>query len=462
MGERRMTPAEIQSLVQRQRQFFASGKSRGIDFRISQLKKLKAAIKEMESELLSALKQDLNKSEFEGYTSEIGFVYEEINHTLKHLRTWAQPRPVATPLLHQPAASRIYPQPKGVVLVIGPWNYPMQLVLAPLVGAISAGNCVVLKPSELTAASSTAIARLVERTFSPEFCAVVGGGVSEAQSLLAERFDHIFFTGSIPVGRIVMRAAAEHLTPVTLELGGKSPCLVDKDVDIAVTCRRIAWGKFYNAGQTCVAPDYLLAPKGLKRELLQGLKAEIRAFFGERPKESPDYARIVNHRHFDRLAGLIGGDVVAGGEMERESLYIAPTILDGVRLEDKVMEEEIFGPILPVLEYEKLDDALAVIKQRPNPLACYVFTNDPATEERVIAEVPFGGGCVNNALIHLANPNLPFGGIGESGMGQYHGQDSFETFSHRKSVVRSSFLMDVKLKYPPYKGRVGLIRRLMR
>jgi aldehyde dehydrogenase (NAD+) len=458
-----MTHSNLKDLMAGQRLFFEQGKTRSAEFRIAQLKKLKAGIKELEAEILAALKQDLNKSDFEGYTSEVGFVYEELAHTLKNLRDWMRPRSVATPLLHQPSTSRIYLQPKGTVLIIGPWNYPFQLLIAPLIASIAAGNTAILKPSEFSTATAAVVVKLIERTFSPEFCAVVGGGVEETTALLEERFDHIFFTGSIPVGKIVMRAAAEHLTPVTLELGGKSPCIVDRDTDLGVTARRIAWGKFYNAGQTCIAPDYVLAPKDLKRGLIQGIKQELVNFFGEQPKDSPDYGRIISPRHFDRLVGLLGeGEIVTGGQHDKASLYIAPTVIDNVRLDHQIMADEIFGPILPVLEYDTLDEAIQLVRQRPNPLACYVFTNKAKTEERVIEELSFGGGCVNNALIHFANPNLPFGGVGESGMGAYHGYDGFETFSHRKAVVKSSFLMDVKLKYPPYKNRLGLIRKLMR
>lgn len=458
-----MRPDEIKQLIARQRQFFASGKTRDLDFRIAQLKKLKDAVKAMEPEIMGALKKDLNKSEFEAYTSEVGFLYEEIGHTIKHLRDWAKPRKVPTPLLHQPSQSFVYSQPLGDVLIIGPWNYPFMLLLSPLVGSIAAGNCAVLKPSEISAHTGEIVARLVERTFSPEFCAVVGGGVPETTALLAERFDHIFFTGSIPVGRIVMRAAAEHLTPVTLELGGKSPCIVDKDTDLAVTARRIVWGKFYNAGQTCVAPDYLLVQKSIKKDLIGAMKGCLTEFFGDDPAASADYGRIISPRHWDRLMGMVSGNVAAGGKGDRSSLYLAPTILDDATMEDKAMEDEIFGPLLPVLSYDTLDDAIRTVARRPNPLACYVFTSRPETERRVIEEIPFGGGCVNNALIHLANPNIPFGGVGQSGMGAYHGKDSFDTFSHRKSVVKSSFMMDVKLKYPPYtKDRLGLIRKFMR
>lgn len=454
---------DVQQILSRQRQFFDSGRTRNVDFRIAQLKKLQAAIKVHEEELLKALKKDLGKSGFEAYGSEVGTIYDELRHTLKSLPKWAKPRSVATPVLFQPSSSKIYLEPRGLTLIIGPWNYPVQLMLAPLIAAIAAGNCTVLKPSELAPATAQAVTSMIEKTFSPEFCAVVTGGVPETSALLAERFDHIFFTGSVPVGRVVMRAAAEHLTPVTLELGGKSPCIVDTDTDVEVTARRIVWGKFYNTGQTCIAPDYLLVPSSLKATLLAAMKREIVAFFGTNPATSPDYGRIINQRHFDRLVAMLSGAKVAcGGDHDRASLYIAPTIVDDVKLSDKIMEDEIFGPLLPVMTYETLDEALAVIRQRSHPLACYVFTNRASVEERIINELSFGGGCVNNTLVHFANANLPFGGCGNSGMGAYHGQKGFEVFSHHKSIVKSSFKLDVKLRYPPYGNKLSLLKKIMR
>jgi aldehyde dehydrogenase (NAD+) len=454
--------SEIRGIVARQRQFHRGGRPRDVAFRKAQLKKLKSEMQAMEPELFQALHKDLGKSEFEAYTSEVGFVYEEIGYALANVDEWARPVRVPTPLLHQPSDSSIHPQPRGTVLIIGPWNYPLMLLLAPLVGAIAAGNTAVLKPSELAPATAAVVARLVARAFSPEYCAVVGGGVPETTALLAERFDHIFFTGSIPVGKIVMRAAAEHLTPVTLELGGKSPCIVDEHVDVAVAARRITWGKFYNAGQTCVAPDYLLVHRAVKPALLAGIKSALAEFFGADPSRSPDYGRIVNARHFDRLAELVDGRVFVGGERDKASLYFAPTVLDDARMSDKAMAGEIFGPVLPVLTFDALDEAIAMVRERPNPLALYVFTSRAATERRVVDEIPFGGGCVNNALIHLANPHMPFGGVGESGMGAYHGKFSFDTFSHKKAVTRTTTKLDIKLRYPPYAGRLGLIRKLMR
>ena len=456
-----MQRAELKQLLSRQRTFFQSGKTRGIDFRLAQLKKLREAIASLEGEITAALRRDLGKSDFEAYTSEVGIVYEEINLVAANLPTWSRPQHVSTPLAYQPSFSTVYPQPRGVVLIIAPWNYPFQLLFAPLIGAIAAGNCIVLKPSELAPATTAVMVKLIDRTFSQEYCALIEGGISETTALLEEHFDHIFFTGSIPVGKIVMRAAAEHLTSVTLELGGKSPCIVDADTNLKVTARRIVWGKFFNCGQTCVAPDYLLVPRQIKRALLALMKQSVQEFFGANPQESPDYGHIINERHFDRLLALISGEVVLGGGHDRSKLYIAPTVIDQVKMDDKVMEDEIFGPILPVLEYETLDDAFAVVRQRPDPLACYVFSNRRETEERVINELSFGGGCVNNALIHVGNPHLPFGGIGASGMGNYHGQHSFLTFSHQKSITKTPFMLDLPLKYPPYKNKVKLARKII-
>lgn len=458
-----MSHADIQHVIERQRLFFASGKTRPVPFRLAQLKKLKETLKKNESAMLLALSKDLGKSAFESYTAEIGFIYEEINLMLKKLQRWAKPKRVATPMLMQPGSSRIYTEPKGVVLIIASWNYPIQVSLAPLLAAISAGNCAVLKPSELAPATAGLLQRIIEQCFSPDYCAVVQGGVSETQELLTYRFDHIFFTGSTPVGKIVMLAAANHLTPVTLELGGKSPCIVDHGVDLEVTARRIVWGKFYNVGQTCIAPDYVLVPSALKVSLLSHMKKAIGDFYGSDPAKSPDYGRIIHTRHFDRLCALMQGmSVFAGGGADRETRYIAPTLLDKVTLDAPIMQEEIFGPLLPVLEYETLDQALQVVKQRPHPLACYVFTQDPKTEERVLQEISFGGGCINNTLLHLLNPNMPFGGIGPSGLGAYHGRFGFETFSHHKSIYKSPQWIDISLKYPPYKDRLALVKKVMR
>jgi aldehyde dehydrogenase (NAD+) len=454
---------DVAVLLERQRIFFSSGKTLPLSFRLAQLKKLKEAIKKNESDLIAALASDLGKSEFEAFTAEIGFLYEEINITLKNLQKWVKPKRVFTPILMQPGSSRILTEPKGVVLIIAPWNYPIQLTLAPMVAAIAAGNCLVVKPSELAPASTAAVKRLLEQCFSPEFCCVVTGGVDETTNLLTHRFDHIFFTGSSAVGKVVMRAAADHLTPVTLELGGKSPCVVDRDVDLETVARRIVWGKFYNAGQSCVAPDYVLVHRSSKPSLLSFMKKAIHEFYGQNPAQSPDFGRIIGQRHFDRLVSLIHGkNVFTGGTWDRETRYIAPTILDKVALTDPIMENEIFGPILPILDYEHLDDAIAIVKKHSHPLACYVFTSNPKIESRILREIPFGGGSVNSALMHLLNPRMPFGGIGASGMGSYHGKAGVEAFSHKKSIYKSPLWLDIPLKYPPYEKRLPLMRRLMR
>ncbi len=457
-----MSSSQVQSIIQRQRQYFASGKTRSIDFRVAQLHKLKDGIKALEREILEALRLDLGKSGFEAYGTEVGLIYEEINHALAHIHGWTRPRPVPTPLVHQPSLSKIHPQPKGVVLLISPWNYPFQLLIGPLIGAIAAGNCAVLKPSEVAPKTSAVLGLLISRSFSPEFCAVIHGGIAETTQLLKEQFDHIFFTGSIPVGRIVMRAAAEHLTPVTLELGGKSPCFVDQDIDLNVTARRIVWGKFTNAGQTCVAPDYLLVQRGVKNDLVTMMKKQIAELYGTDPMGSPDYGRIINEHHFDRLLRLKGGSIVCGGQSDRSRLYIAPTLIDHVKMDDNIMEDEIFGPLLPILTFDTLDEGLALAKQRPNPLACYAFSKRAAFSDRIIDELPFGGGCVNNVLVHLGVPGLPFGGIGSSGIGAYHGEQGFQSFSHLKSILKSPFMFDLPLRYPPYKKRLRLMRQLMR
>jgi aldehyde dehydrogenase (NAD+) len=450
-------------ISQKPREFFASGATRALEFRKQQLRKMGAGIVAHEASVLAALKSDLGKSTTEAYLSEVGFLYDEIRFAIKHLDRWSRPRKVPTPWLQWPARSEIHYEPVGTVLVIGPWNYPFQLVLAPLIGAIAAGNTAVLKPSELAPRTSTVVAEIIRATFDEGYVTCVEGGVDVSTSLLAERFDHIFYTGGAAVGRVVMTAAAKYLTPVTLELGGKSPCIVDATADLEVTARRVVWGKFFNAGQTCVAPDYLLVAPSVKRPLVDAMKAEIGRFFGPDPKASPDYGRIINDRHFTRLTSLLrDGKILMGGENDAAERYLAPTFLEDPAPGARVMEDEIFGPILPILEYENAADAIRQVNSRSKPLALYLFSRDRAFQERVLSEVPFGGGCVNDTLIHLSNPHLPFGGVGESGMGNYHGEFGFQTFSHRKSLIRRSFLFDLKLRYPPYRLPLPRLKQIMR
>ena len=422
-----------------------------VKLRKQRLESLKKAILKYESEITKALKEDLGKSAFETYTTEIGFILEEISNTLKNIDDWARVKKVKTPLALFPGKSYIHPEPFGVVLIISPWNYPFQLCLSPFIGAVSAGNKVVLKPSEFAPHTSAIIKKIISEVFDSSEVAVVEGGLEETQILLKQKFDYIFFTGSTGVGKIMMRAAAEYLTPVTLELGGKSPCLIEETANIDIAAKRIIWGKYLNAGQTCVAPDYVLVPAKLQDQLIERLGFYLKSFYGSDIKGSPDYPRIVNHRHFDRLRELvIPSKVAIGGEMSREENFISPTIMKDVDWSDKVMEDEIFGPLLPVIPYDGLEEAIDRILSYPKPLAFYVFTENEQKKKHIISRVPFGGGCVNDTVIHLANPNLPFGGVGTSGIGSYHGQKSFDTFTHYKSLYHQGDLVDIPLRYPPY------------
>ncbi|MCX7721650.1 MAG: aldehyde dehydrogenase family protein [Verrucomicrobiae bacterium] len=437
------------SLVQRQRAFFQSGATRPLEFRAAQLRRLHDALVENESGLLDAVRADLRKPPHEAYLSEIAFVLSEIRFAQRHLRRWSKPQRRRVPWMALPGQGFVLPEPYGVALIIGPWNYPLQLVLAPLVGAIAAGNCAVLKPSEFAPHTAAAIAKLVRENFAGDYIAVVEGDRGVAEALLRERFDKIFFTGSANVGRAVMAAAAEHLTPVTLELGGKCPCIVCADAPLGVTARRIVWGKFMNAGQTCVAPDFVLVERRISGGLVSALKQALREFYGDDPRRSPDYGRIVNRRHFDRLVGYLGqGRIVHGGQHDSGELYIAPTILIDVPPDSPVMQEEIFGPLLPVLGFNKLDEALSLLRD-PTPLALYLFTNDRATQARVLAETRSGGVCINDTVLHILGKQLPFGGLGDSGMGTYHGKATFDAFTHYRSVLRRAFWFDLRLRYPP-------------
>ncbi len=447
--------------VQQQRTFFQSGETQPVTFRIQQLTTLKQVIQAAEAQILEALAADLRKPAFEAMGELLGVV-AEINYALKHLRQWVKPQRIATPPLVWPATAKIQAQPLGVVLIIGPWNYPLQLTLIPLVGAIAAGNCAILKPSELAPHTSEVISKLISQHFDSRYIQVIEGGIDTSRALLAEPFDHIFFTGSTAVGKQVMVAAAQHLTPVTLELGGKSPCIVDVDVPLELAARRIAWGKFINAGQTCIAPDYLLVHRQIKADFLVALQKAIHDFYGENPASSPDYSRIISAKHFDRLVKLLEtSQIVAGGETNASDRYIAPTIVDAVSWSDPIMQDEIFGPILPVLEYDQLAEAIAAINQRPKPLALYLFSNDRQHQNQVLQATSSGGVCINDTIMHVVTPVLPFGGVGASGMGRYHGKASFDTFSHYRSVMSRPFQLENPLRYAPYGNKLKWLKRLM-
>lgn len=454
---------DIPDVVKRLRTTFASGRTRTAEWRREQLGRAETMLREREDEFVTALHRDLGKAPTEAYTTEIGFVLAELQHARRNLHRWVRPERVWTPLVVQPGRARVHREPVGVALVIGPWNYPVQLVLAPLVGAIAAGNCAVLKPSEVAPNASRALAQILPEYLDTDCVAVVEGGVPETTALLDERFDHVFYTGNGTVGRIVMEAAAKHLTPVTLELGGKSPAIVDRHADLTVAARRIAWGKYVNAGQTCVAPDYVLVDAEIEGALLDRLRDSVREFYGADPRQSPDYARIVNDAHFARLERLIGdGDVVYGGERDPGSRYFAPTALRNVPPGAGVMREEIFGPILPVIPVADVSGAIDFVNARERPLALYLFSESQAVQERVVEETTSGGVALNATMLHLAVPELPFGGIGPSGMGAYHGRASFDTFSHRKSVLSKSTRVDPDLAYPPYtRLKQALLRRLL-
>ena len=455
----------IKIILEKQREYFNTGATRNLDFRIEKLSVLKRSIKKNENQILKALWADLHKSEFEAYATEVGIILDEINFVMKHLKSWSKTRKVRTPLTHFLSSSYIYSEPYGVSLIISPWNYPFQLLMAPLIGSIAAGNCAMLKPSENSPNTTEVIIKIIEESFSEEFVSVVEpyGGKESAKALLQENFDYIFFTGSVPVGKIVMEAAAKHLTPVTLELGGKSPCIVHNDADIKLAARRIAWGKFLNAGQTCVAPDYILVHESVKAQLLTEIRTCIKEFFGETPVSSNDFPRIINERQFDRLVGLLDkGNVVIGGEYSKVDRYIAPTIIDNITWNDPIMLDEIFGPILPILEFEDLEQVIKTVNSKPKPLALYFFSNNKKHQERIIAMISYGGGCINDTIMHVASSYLPFGGVGSSGMSAYHGKGSFDVFSHKKSVTKKSNLIDIKIRYAPYNNKIKLLKKLMK
>ena len=454
------TERTISHLADELRATYRRGTTRPLEWRRRQLKQMLALLSDNEDEIIAALKTDLGKPTVEGFMTDIAFVTGEIKAMLKNLQKWNEPVRVPTPVVALPAKSRLIPEPLGVVLVIAPWNYPVQLLLVPAAGAIAAGNAVVMKPSEVSSATSRVLARLVPEYLDPSAVAIVEGGVPETTALLDQQFDHIFYTGNGTVGRIVMQAAAKHLTPVTLELGGKSPVIIDETANVKVAARRIAWGKWLNAGQTCVAPDYVLVHQSRAKELIDGLAKAINEFYGDDPSKSDSYGRIVSPRHFDRLKGLMkGGTPVIGGESSSEDRYIAPTVLTDVDMSSALMSEEIFGPLLPIVPVASVSDAIETVNSRPHPLALYIFSERERVVDEVLDRTTAGGVTVNGTIMHLTNPHLPFGGVGESGMGGYHGQAGVRLFQHMKPVLARSTKVDPSLAYPPYTERKAKIFR---
>ena len=455
-----MNADRIEQLVSAQRRFFASGQTLDLAFRRQSLIALRHAILTHEDDINAALMQDLGKSATETYMCETGMTLSELSFMLRHLKTFAKKRRVLTPPAQFPADSFTVREPYGVTLIMAPWNYPFMLLMEPLIGALAAGNCCILKPSAYSPATSKVMGQIVAECFPPEYVALIEGGRAENRALLHQRFDYIFFTGGVTVGREVMCAASEFLTPVTLELGGKSPCIVDETANLRIAARRLAFGKLLNCGQTCVAPDYLLISRTVKDAFLPLLEQEIRNMVGENALTCGSYVHMINQKHFDRVCALIDpAKVVFGGRADARTLRIQPTILDRVTPDDPVMQEEIFGPVLPVLTYDSIDEALAFVNSREHPLALYLFSEDRALQKRVLASVPFGGGCINDTIVHLATSRMGFGGVGRSGMGSYHGQKSFDTFSHEKSILRKSTRIDLPVRYMPY---TKLADRLMR
>ena len=455
-----MTEQEIKDILQQQNHFFSSGKTIPAEFRLKQLESLKEAMIRHEADLAAALMEDLGKSRMESYMCEIGLTLSELTWMQKHLRSLMRSKRVSTPAAQFAAKSFRSPSPYGTVLIMSPWNYPVLLTLDPLIDAIAAGNTAVVKPSAYAPCTFDVMKTMIEECFPAHYVAVVDGGRAENQALLQQRFDMIFFTGGKTVGREVLRHAAEYLTPVTLELGGKSPCIVDSTAKIRLAAKRIVFGKYLNCGQTCVAPDYILCDKRIRDELITAILAEIEKQFGKEPLKNPNYGKIINEKHFERILGLINGEkLVYGGQSEPESLRIAPTVLNNITWDDAVMGEEIFGPLLPILTFDTLAEALDTVESHPHPLALYFFSEDKAAQKKVLDTCRFGGGCINDTIIHLATSDMPFGGVGESGMGSYHGRVGFETFSHYRSIVDKKTWMDLPIRYQKY---TGLKEKMMR
>ncbi|WP_310379085.1 aldehyde dehydrogenase [Flavobacterium sp.] len=434
-----------------------------INFRKETLIKLLNSVINHENEIIQALYEDFKKPDFEAVLTETNYVISELKYTINHIAKWAKPKRVMPSILNFPSTDYIYTEPYGKVLIIAPWNYPFQLAFSPLIAAVAAGNQVVLKPSELTPNTSKIIAEIIQKTFHINHVEVVEGGVDVTQKLLEQRWDYIFFTGSIAVGKIVAKAAAENLTPVTLELGGKSPCIIDETANLKLSAKRIVWGKFINAGQTCIAPDYILIQKDMKSHFVNYLKEEISKAYGENPEQSPDYARIINPKNWQRLVTMIDPQkVIFGGQSDAASCYIAPTLIAEDSLESLVMKTEIFGPLLPILTYENETDIATVINSFEKPLALYVFTDNKKFAQKIIQNYSFGGGCINDTVVHFSNSRLPFGGVGHSGIGAYHGRLSFDTFSHKKGIVKKANWLDLPMRYAPYKDKLASIKKLLK
>lgn len=455
----------LNSETQNVRDFFQTQSTKDIKFRKKYLKALKKSIKKHEPDILDALKSDLGKNKVEAYATEVGFVMKELSYIIKELKNWAKTKSVTTPMMQFPAKSFIKYEPYGTVLIIGPFNYPFQLVMSPLIGALAAGNCAVVKPSEMTPQTSMVVQEILEEVFPEDYVKVVQGEKEVTSQLLDERFDYIFFTGSTKVGQIVYEKASKHLTPVTLELGGKSPVIIDDTANLKVAAERIAFGKFMNAGQTCVAPDYVIIDNTVKMKFVKALQTTIQEFYGAQIEQSEDFGRIVNDNHFNRLVNIIEDSrqqVIYGGESNADELFVAPTIILDPKLSDSVMQQEIFGPILPIIGYDTFNEVYDIVEQYEKPLALYLFTEDSDQITAVFNRLSFGGGCVNDTILHLANPNLPFGGVGHSGIGSYHGKYSFELFSHEKSYITKSTKLESGLLFPPYKGKFKYVKQLFK
>ena len=459
------TTHDVEQMIEQQRSFFYTRQTKDVEFRKKKLSHLKDTIKKYEHDVILALKKDLNKSEFEAYATEIGIVYDSISYFLKNIDEWVKPEPVKTPIQFQPGKSFIVRDPYGVVLIIGPFNYPFQLVMEPLVGAIIGGNTAIVKPSEAAPHTATIVKKIINETFGEKYVRVVEGEKEEVTALIHAPFDYIFFTGSVAVGKVIAKAAAERLTPFCLELGGKSPVIVDQTANIDVAVSRIAWGKFNNAGQTCVAPDYILVHESVYDKFVKKMKKTVTEFYGKNIEESKDFGRIINARQFDRLQDLLKKEVkniTFGGKTNREKLYVEPTIIENVSWDNPIMEDEIFGPIMPIMKYDELPLAIHKIRQLPKPLSAYLFSEHEKAIDYFLEELSFGGGCINDVISHVGNMHLPFGGVGTSGVKAYHGKASFENFTHPKSILKRSSKLSTDIVLPPYKNKVKLVRMIMK